>query len=119
MSEASAVKSEVDGEHLSPSTVLSQAEHHFFKELATPPASPSKKNNPKAKASPKKTAHKKTDVKQSIIGEASGSEPLKASHPRVILELLEIALNAVTAEQRCQVANSHGIVPNLLHMVRL
>jgi hypothetical protein len=33
------------------------------------------------------------------------------------MQLLEIALNQLTAEHRVQVATAHGIVPNLLHMV--
>jgi transposase-like protein len=44
---------------------------------------------------------------------------MKPSHPTITLELLEIALNSVTAEHRSQVATAHGVVPNLLHMVRM
>jgi hypothetical protein len=91
-----------------------------FESTPAPP-SPDKKPNPKAKASPKKTAHKKNSVKDSIVGgsSTSGQVPMKPSHPTITLELLEIALNSVTAEHRSQVATAHGVVPNLLHMVRM
>jgi hypothetical protein len=117
------MNNEVDGQYPSaPPTLLNHRMSLFslwYIELESTPAppSPDKKPNPKAKASPKKTTHKKTSVKQSVVGEASTQGPIKASHPMVTLELLEIALDSVTAEHRCQVANSHGITPNLLHMV--
>lgn len=75
--------------------------------------SPTKRGRP-AKSSPSKKTVSKTTKDSITIGPG---EEVKASHPAIVMELVEIALDRVTPEDRARVATKYGLKPNLVHMV--
>lgn len=83
--------------------------------LTTVKKTPAKKGRSVKTPTSKKSVSHGSTLKQSIT--IKPGEEIKASHPAVVMELLTVALDRVTAEDRNAIAAKYGLKPHNVHMV--